>query len=709
MTVTPRQTWWTAAEIAASGLPGMPTTKRRVNAMAAREGWQSDPMRARRRLGRGGGWEYSWELFPLTARRKLLAEAGTQDDAPARMERGEAWAWFDGLPQKDKDKARHRLAVIEKVDALERGGTTRNLAVTEVARLEGVSARTIWNWRGLIEGIAPEDRLPYLADQYRSARPIGGDKGIGSPEFWERLKALYLRLGGPAFRQAYRDAARLASDQGWEILPERTARRRLDELVPRVVQVFAREGEQGLARCFPPQVRDRTQMAALEGVNADAHKIDVFVEWEDGTINRPQIVVFQDLYSGKLLSWRVDHSPNKVAVMAAFGDMIEGYGIPRHCLFDNGREFANKWLTGGTPTRFRFKVRDDDPLGVLPMMGIKVHWAQPGHGQAKPIERGFRDFAEIIAKDIRFAGAYTGNRPDAKPENYGSHAVPIETFLRVLDERIDELNARPGRLSPTCQGRSFDETFAESYASAPIRKATDEQRRLWLMGQDVKKLDGKSGRFKLFDNFYWSPWMAEVVGQRVTVRFDPEDLHAGAYVYGLDGAFLGYAECQQKIGFFDAAHAKAEARQLASFKRAHRALLKQERALGPKDLAAELDALAPAPAASVEAKVVRPEFGAGRGNGPLVERPVPQAQTDPEAEARRESFVAEFKAPAKPERETETKLDRLKRALDIEARLDRGAPVGTAEMKWFEGYATLPEYRSQREMYAEFGEAMFAK
>lgn len=129
------------------------------------------------------------------------------------------------------------------------------------------------------------------------------------------------------------------------------------------------------------------------------------MEWPDGTINRPQIVAFQDLYSGKILSWRVDHDPNKVMVMAAFGELVENWGIPKRCLFDNGREFANKWMTAGAPTRFRFKVREDDPIGVLSLLGIQMHWATPAHGQAKPIERAFRDLASDVAKDPRFAGA----------------------------------------------------------------------------------------------------------------------------------------------------------------------------------------------------------------------------------------------------------------------------------------------------------------
>lgn len=45
--------WFSAAEIAAAGLPGVPGTKQNVIARAKREGWKSRPRR-----GRGGGREY---------------------------------------------------------------------------------------------------------------------------------------------------------------------------------------------------------------------------------------------------------------------------------------------------------------------------------------------------------------------------------------------------------------------------------------------------------------------------------------------------------------------------------------------------------------------------------------------------------------------------------------------------------------------------
>jgi hypothetical protein len=43
-----------------------------------------------------------------------------------------------------------------------------------------------------------------------------------------------------------------------------------------------------------------------------------------------------------------------------------------------------------------------------------------------------------------------------------------------------------GTARPRYRGRSFDEVFADSYASAPIGKATDEQLRMALLAADQK-------------------------------------------------------------------------------------------------------------------------------------------------------------------------------------------------------------------------------
>ena len=357
-----------------------------------------------------------------------------------------------------KAKAEARLALIQQVEALERvQGRGRHLAVVDVARTNGVGARTLWSYISMVEGVRTDDRLPYLAPRNRAVERSRAKDC--DPKFFALIKSDFLRLEAPPFTDCYRRALRVAKANGYDVLPERTMRRRLDGAVSGPTQVLARKGIDAVKRMYPSQVRDKTCLTALEAVNADFHKFDVFVEWprpagvnEPGQIMRPQMVAFQDIYSGRILAWRIDQTPNSTAVLLCAGDMIETWGIPQHVLLDNGREFAAKAITGGAATRFRFTVKEDDIPGLFTGLGCTIHWATPYSGQSKPIERAFRDMCSSIAKDPRLAGAYTGNKVDAKPENYGEKAIPLADFLAVLAEGIEEHNTRQGRRSEVAWG-----------------------------------------------------------------------------------------------------------------------------------------------------------------------------------------------------------------------------------------------------------------
>ena len=699
--MTPDREWWTPDALADAGLPGLPTTKRRINALALREAWREQPGKARLRAGKGGGWEYHWSVLPDRARKALLVAVAPQGGASAKPDRDDAWRDFEELPEEARAKARERLEVLQKFETFA-GLVGRDQAAREIAQSFGTSARTIWRWLDLVDGVDHADWLAYLAPRHRvAARDARRDGAIGDFQpFLAILKADYLRLEAPSFAASYDVACRIARAKGLAVMSERTARRRI-EAIPRVTRVLAREGERGLARCFPPQIRDRTQMVAMEGVNADCHKFDVFVQWEDDDRpRRAQLVAFQDLYSGKILAWRIDRDPNKVAVMSAFGELIETWGIPRHCLFDNGMEFANKWLSGGAPTRFRFKVRDDDPLGVLPQLGIQIHWAKPAHGQAKPVERAFRDMAQRIAKDPRLAGAYVGNRPDAKPENYMSRAIPLADFVAVVADGIEQHNARVGRQSPTCRGRSFDETFADSYARAPIRKATPEQRRLWLMGQEVRKAHATHGRITMHQAAYWSDWMTDIAGTRVICRFDPEDLNAGLEIYALDGSYLGFAATQERTEFFNLAAAQEAAALERRRKRLAKAALAAERPVDAARVAAELKDLVRDAIAAPESRVVEL---VQQARAPVINRAMPQPEYRDDEAAHEAAMVLKFRTAAPVSEVPDDSAGRWRRAKEIEAKLAADAPVGSAEAQWLYGYQQTAEYRTHERMAERFG------
>jgi putative transposase len=621
--------WFSADELAGLALPGMPGTKRGVQMMADLDQWvRSDYKNKywRMRAGRGGGVEFHYTLLSTAAQAKIsiafmaAEQADSARTAKAAIGRDEAAARFDKLPQKHKDQALFRLNAIQAVDDLHMTGVGLCEARAQVARILDVAPSSISGWEARVQHVAVCDRKYYLASHH-----AGRAESVEChPDAWEFLKADYLRLSQPTFEKCYRDLKGVAAEQGWTIPSARTLQRRIDAL-PEGLKVLTREGQEAIKRIFPAQERDRSVFHALQAVNADGHKWDVFVKWPDGTIGRVMMVAFQDLYSGKMLSYRLDRSENKDAVRLAFGDLVEKYGIPDECLLDNGRAFASKWMSGGIGNRYRFKVKDEDPDGIMKQLGVTVHWATPYHGQSKPIERGFRDFAGDIAKDLRFEGAYTGNSPVSKPENYGSKAVPFELFAQVVAQGVAEHNARVGRKTKVAAGRSFDQTFKESYEKSEPKKATAEQRRLWLLAAEGITAAKVDGSIKLLGNRYWSEFLHEHRGQKLVIRFDPQQLHQEMHVYRLDGSYLGAAKCIEAVGFFDTAagrdHAQTRGRFVKATKAAREALIKMTPVQAAK-LLPEIEEPEPA-----ESKVVRPVF-ATRGNAAL--QPRHQEDDDPQ-------------------------------------------------------------------------------
>lgn len=619
-----KREWFTAAELADLVLPDVPATKRNINSLADRDNWRSPATEWhaeknprglwRRRDGRGGGVEYHYALLPSRAQAKLATLFRPDPDpsslagdvrrkVKAALDRQSAWDHYATLPDSKKAKAAAWCAVFDAVRAMQKGGTQKDLAVQLICDQHKIGKSTYYGWEARVAGIDRADWPAYLVD-----RRIGRTAEVEcDPDAWEFLKADWLRLEQRSFQACYRDLERAAAGHGWRIPSARTLERRLLDL-PVAIRVYCREGLEALKRLFPAQERDRSRFHALEAVNADGHRWDTWVMWPDGEICRPCMVAIQDLYSGLILSWRIDKSFHKDVVRLAIGDMVEDWGIPNYIWLDNGRDFASKWITGGTPTRYRFKVREEEPAGILTTLGVEVHWTTPYSGQSKPIERAFRDFCDNIAKHPAFAGAWTGNTVANKPENYGSKAIPLDDFIRVVADGILEHNTRAKRRSRVCQGvHSFLDAFRASYAAAPIRSATAEQKRLWLLAAEAVRADKRDGSIRLLDNRYWAEFLHAHLGQPMVVRFDPQDVHAGVHVYRLDGVYVGFAPCEEAAGFADADAARAHGKKRNAFMKATRAAAELERSMPIERVAALLPPIAEPPAP--ETKVVRPVFG----------------------------------------------------------------------------------------------------
>ncbi|WP_445157371.1 transposase domain-containing protein [Halomonas sp. E14] len=614
--------WYTPKELA--GLPGMPGTPQNVTAKAKREDWES-----RARSGRGGGREYAFASLPVETQAALLKDAEPAPAAvrrprrpgvtPAVVDREGLWAVFERAPQTMKDEAVRKLKVVQAVEHLAASGTGRSKAVAETAKAFGEGRSTVYRWLGEIKGVDKSDWLAALLPRY------SGRSGAAeiTDEAWEYFKAEYLRPEAPSIAACYQWTREAAKKNGWKLPSKRTITRRAND-IPVTTRVLMREGEEALTRLYPAQQRTVRDLHALYWINGDGYKHNVFVKFPDGTIDRPKTWFWQDVYSRRIVGFRTDRTEHTDMIRLALGDVLERYGIPEHATIDNTRAAANKWMTGGVKTRYRFKVKEEDPMGLMPQLGIQIHWTSvfkgKGHGQAKPVERAFGvgGLGEYVDKRRAFQGAYTGPNPTAKPENYGEAAIPFDEFCRELADAIRMWNEQEGRKTEICDGRlSFGEAFEESYQrnADRIRRPTAAQRRMWLLAAEAVTVQRDSsisltvGSGPNGKNRYGSDALIPHIGRKVVVRFDPDALHQAVHVYQPDGRYIGEAECLFAVGFGDSSAAREWARNRTQRVKAAKAQAAAEKRMSDLEALEYTPEPTPEDSAPLQTDVVRGSFG----------------------------------------------------------------------------------------------------
>ncbi|USP03568.1 transposase domain-containing protein [Bartonella taylorii] len=581
--------WFRIAELAEADLPGLPKTYKSLE-NHGRAYWRKNSELSRKVGGKTKPvWEYHISLLPEGARAALLVRSGVGVDVKQTQgeQKTSIWVRYEGLSKAHKRRCEERLKALCYWDDLLHAGMGVHDAASLCAVQFGVSRMSLFNWRQMVEGYERPDWLAALA-------PCYGEENVSQfapchEGAWEVFCSDYLRPSRPAFSACYRRMVSVAQERGWAPIPsERALRRRFKAQVSKAVVVLAREGEEKAKKLYPAQRRDRSSLHALQAVNMDGHKLDVFVNvpWGEKPV-RLYLIAIQDLYSGKILSWRLSDAETWEIVRLVIGDMVEAYGIPERMTLDNGRAFTSKWISGGVQNRFRFKIKPDDPQGLLTSLGVQLQWTTPYSGQSKPIERAWRDLAEAISKHPFCAGAYTGNKPDAKPEDYGKRAIGFDEFKAHVGAQICAHNAQAGRKAVNCAGRSFDETFTESLQAEGtiVRQATAAQRALWLLTSEALRAQKGTGEIHFYGNRYWARALNEHAGQKVIVRFDPDNLHQDLRVYDLNNRLLCLAPCLCDVGFYDQQAARLNGRLRKEYVKAVKAEKQLAAKLAPDHLA----------------------------------------------------------------------------------------------------------------------------
>lgn len=580
--------WVTAQDL--TKVSGMPTTTQGVAKKARNENWEKRKIKG----VKGGAYEYS--VFSLSDYdRSLVLKAknkialGNQIlDKPQSVKKNycaEAlWSKYEKVTDKQKEEAQKRAVVVIAVRQLIETGCKTVEALETVARTHGEPQGNVRRWYYSTKKLEQSDLLPALLSGH-STRNYSSRHCDMSPAAWDFFVADYFRLEQPAFNACYQRLCNAAKDKGWKIPHKSSLRRKIEREITPQQAVLWRKGEHALMQLYPAQQRSVEELSAMEWINGDGYLHNVFVKWHNGETLRPKTWIWQDVRTRKILAYYCDVSENSDSIRLSLSDVIERYGVPKHITIDNTRAAANKWLTGGVPNRYRFKVKSDEPLGIIPMLGIQLHWSSvmfgKGHGQAKPIERAFSHggLGELVDKHPLLAGAYTGANVLEKPDNYNSkNAVDASVFLRALEQGIAMFNSKPNRNTEICNGViSFDEAFNDSYQSSVIKKATTEQRRLLLLSSEAVTIrqDGTftidaGGSIRGAKNRYYNERLIGIRPNKVVIRFDPRNLHDSALVYTLNGHFICDAQCLNRVAFGDTQAAREHKRQRTQFVKHHK-------------------------------------------------------------------------------------------------------------------------------------------
>ena len=590
MSVNNLKTHYSAKELVGLSLATLPNSVQGILYQAKKNCWATQ-----KRVGKGGGVEYAVKSMPEDVQAEIVVKLGksavknlpvlAEESAPVDAQL--LWATYEQGTAKQQQKAQMKLGIMFAVAELVNGGVKILDALALVCHKHNqdgekpVTVSALKSWWYQVKDADRSLWLPLLMDSYGAHSE--SREAAFTPEAWAFFRADYFRNERPQFGSCYERLKRAASANGWVIPSPSSIKRKILREIPKTHQTYLRDGTYALSRMYPSLIRTVAGIEAMEWVNGDGYKHNVWVRWHNGHIIRPKTWLWQDVRTRKILAYRCDESENTNMIRLALLDVVNKYGIPKHLTIDNTKAAANKKMTGGVKNRYRFKVREDEVQGIIPALGIQLHWTTVrygrGRGQAKPIERAFSHggLGELVDKHPLLAGYHAGDNALDKPDNYqGNKAgVDYESFILALEEGIQMFNERQDRATEICQGKlSFNQAFERDYAVTEKRWATPEQLRYLLTLHEEVTLK-ENGTFTLkaggevqgLRNRYEAYELIGTNHKKVVVRYDPNNLHDAVWVYSLDGTYLAEAHCTVDAAFGDTIAAQDHSRKEREFVR----------------------------------------------------------------------------------------------------------------------------------------------
>ncbi len=453
-------------------------------------------------------------------------------------EREEHWKRYDLATPKCQGRARVSFAALKSFEAWQRKGTKKMECYGMLAAEYGVARSTFNEWQKAVDGLAQGDWLPALVPDFSGRTNARRSDWPG--QSWLHFLDGALTPGRP-LATAYKHTEREADKWGWGKLPSLQTARRDYGNIDDAVKTLIKDGTTALKRLSPTASRDYLAYALHEMWSMDGRRIDLMVRdtkgefGPKGKVFRLYIYAIEEARSRYLVGYALGPALNADLVRDAAVIALTNTKLirPDRIQIDNGMESAAKEITGGAPYRLRGKVKEDEIIGFFPFIGTEVYFTTTAHGQTKGVERMFGTLARMCETRPEFRGAYCGNSPEARPEEWdASKAVPIELVRELLTEEVAAYHRTPHR-GHGMDGKSPMAVYTELMNApgyVPKQISQRQFRRCVLSAIPITIQD--NGNFIIHGARYYSEQTARLPkGRGYYACYNRHDLAEPVYVY----------------------------------------------------------------------------------------------------------------------------------------------------------------------------------
>lgn len=561
--------WFSAAELAAMKLDGIPNSERRIRSHAQKNLWVN------RTKVRGKGLEYQppKSIMNLIQERILKTTLVTQKSSvthhTARQEitLNTSVITIGGLTRRvkkdadltDKDRTVRdsSLMLCRAIDAAVVASkcSVRKVIFELASRLISGHASNELIHAAHISYTKPRaggqteaaliSRLNKMYAAYKQGSSIGDsakflvagrrEKQGHNPILVKAFLMHFCHPSRPPVMEAWKNSAAWFEHHGFE-RPSVDTFYRIEKELPITLKYRGRVTGSEWRSLLPYVKRDVSMFRSNDIWVGDGHSFKAKVAHPvHGRPYIPEVTLLRDWVSRKIVGWSIDLAESTIAVSAAMRHaMLTTRARPLVYYSDNGSGQTAKFL-------------DCEVHGTLARLGIAHETGIPGNPQGRGIiERLWADTLIPLARSYPTYQGKSGDKESIRKMLVELNKKGGERLLPSFNQLVDDVEKEVQRYNSTPHSALGNKTPDQAYLekldqdSIDVGMTEEELNSLWM--PEVERTPDR-GVIRLFNNEYAMPDLVHLLaeGEQVRVRFDIHDADQ-VLVLRMDGRYIGTAQ-----------------------------------------------------------------------------------------------------------------------------------------------------------------------